>query len=121
MKKAGDLVEQQDCQEVIIALYLYAHAALCLALAVLQGFLMSIVFVFSKIGKACCGRERRHDLQMLKFEASLALQYELYEKLEQEAGSEEFEGPLPEDLETDHFLSYRKHDQQYVFDPEAVE
>lgn len=58
---------------------------------------------------------------MLKFEASLALQYELYEKLEQEAGSEDFEGPLPEDLETDHLLSYRKHEQQYVFAPSALD
>ena len=106
LHRLGDLLEQQDCQEVVIALYLYAHALLCLTLAVLQLFLMSLYYACTLCSKSCCARERRQDLQVLKLEASLALQYELYEKLEQEGFSDDLEGPLQEDIETSNLLFY---------------
>ena len=73
----GDLIEMADCQKVIVPVYLYALAALCVALAVIELFLILQVTLFRFIKKVCCTKERNSDLQVLRIEARRSLEYEL--------------------------------------------
>ena len=75
--RVGDLIELVDCQKVIVPVYLYALAALCVALAVIELFLILQVTLFRFIKKVCCTKERNSDLQVLRIEARRSLEYEL--------------------------------------------
>ena len=82
VEKFADIFELPQCQKVIIPVYLYSLAALCVALAVIEFILVSIVSFYHVCSSCCCVRERPADRQVARMEAERQLHYEIQQRLE---------------------------------------
>ena len=69
IEKFTDIFELADCQKVVIPAYLYAIAALCVALAVIHLFLISVVSLWRVMLHCCCQKDRPNDRQVRRMQA----------------------------------------------------
>ena len=118
MRDVADLVEIKPCQNIIMPAYLYVIAGLCVAFALIELITLQI-YNFSVANCACCGTERRADLQVLKLNAQRELAYQLQQMREQEGDYRDVrERTL--NLTDPKLLTYNKQDNKFSYTPETL-
>ena len=68
----------------MIPAYLYALAAVCVAVAIIELVLVTFYHLCKAWAECCCKKERPADRQVLRMEAERQLYNEIYERLETE-------------------------------------
>ena len=82
--KFADIFELPACQKIVIPAYLYALAAVCVALAVIELVIVTFFNLCKAWADCCCRKERPADRQVLRMEAERQLYEQIYERLESE-------------------------------------
>ena len=98
--------------------YLCAVTLLCVAFALLE-IIITTIYNFSIANCACCGTERRADLQVLKLEAQRDLAYQLQQMREQEGDYRDVrERTL--NLADPKLLTFNKQENKFYYTPETL-